>query len=217
MIDPKWIVELQGKAYVLYAGLLAEAHDRGLLSIDTELLQLPAEENAHTAVARAVVTMTDGSRFEEFGDASPRNVAPKLVNALPRMALTRAKGRALRDAVNVGVTMMEELGEMEETRGDKWQREMPAEKFGASKAEIAGTRPEPMKVRYSPGTPEGDAALAGAARRQTGSGMAALGDVAVTNCVVCNKMMNASQVTWAANQKPPIDPPAHATCIRGGA
>lgn len=112
-MDPRHVVNLSGKEFVLYVGLLAEAHGRGLQSIQTQLLQLPVEENGHTAIAKAIVTMKDGTVFEEFGDASPQNVntSPRvrLDRALPRMALTRAKGRALRDAVNVGVTMFEEL------------------------------------------------------------------------------------------------------------
>ena len=119
-MDPKFITSLGGRDFVLYAGLLAEAHERGLQSIETQLVQIPAEENGNVAIAKAMVTMKDGSRFEEFGDASPRNVntSPRvrLDQALPRMALTRAKGRALRDAVNVGQTMAEELADLEEER-----------------------------------------------------------------------------------------------------
>jgi hypothetical protein len=170
-IDQKHIVNLQGKDFVLYAGLLAEAHERGLQSIETRVLQLPAEENGWTAVAQATVTMKDGSTFVEFGDASPKNVGPKIVNAIIRMALTRAKGRALRDAVNVGVTMFEELPgpdeERQESRGDRYAREMPAEKWGPKPAPIAGAQAAEAAakqgvplVRNSPGTPEGDAAMA---------------------------------------------------------
>jgi hypothetical protein len=170
-IDQKHIVNLQGKDFVLYAGLLAEAHERGLQSIETRVLQLPAEENGWTAVAQATVTMKDGSTFVEFGDASPKNVGPKIVNAIIRMALTRAKGRALRDAVNVGVTMFEELPgpdeERQESRGDRYAREMPSEKWGPKPAPIAGAQAAEAAakqgvplVRNSPGTPEGDAAMA---------------------------------------------------------
>lgn len=108
-MDSKWIVNLSGKEHVLYGGLLAEAHERGIEAIETQLVQIPAEENGHTAIARAVVRMKDGSSFAEYGDANPRNVNARIATALIRMALTRAKGRALRDAVNVGVAMFEEL------------------------------------------------------------------------------------------------------------
>lgn len=113
-MDPKFVVNLSGKDHVLYAGLLAEAHERGLQSIETQLIQIPAEENGNTAIARAVVRLKDGTFFEEYGDASPKNVNARIATALIRMALTRAKGRALRDAVNVGQAMVEELPDLDE-------------------------------------------------------------------------------------------------------
>jgi len=109
----RYTVNLSGKDYLTYAGVLAVAHERGLLSIETALLQVPGPDNDHLAIVRAVVTMKDGTRFEELGDASPRNVNARIATALIRMAATRAKGRALRDAVNVGETLAEEIPEGE--------------------------------------------------------------------------------------------------------
>lgn len=61
--------------------------------------------------------MKDGSRFEDYGDANRGNTSTRVATALIRMASTRAKGRALRDAINVGQTMLEELPDLEEDRG----------------------------------------------------------------------------------------------------
>jgi hypothetical protein len=108
-VDPKFLVNLSGKEYPTYPGVLAEAHERGLQSIEAFLIQIPATDNDFTAIAKAVVTMKDGTRFEEYGDASPKNVNARIATALIRMALTRAKGRALRDAVNIGQTLAEEI------------------------------------------------------------------------------------------------------------
>ena len=105
----EYMIERQGKRFVLYAGLLEEAHSRGLRSIETELLQVPAAENGDVAIVRAVVRMEDG-KFAGIGDASPQNVGRMIAPHLIRMAETRAKARALRDAINVGVTAFEELG-----------------------------------------------------------------------------------------------------------
>ena len=105
----EYMIERQGKRFVLYAGLLEEAHSRGLRSIETELLQVPTGENGEVAIVRAVVRTEDG-KFTGIGDASPQNVNRTIAPHVIRMAETRAKARALRDAINVGVTAFEELG-----------------------------------------------------------------------------------------------------------
>ena len=101
----------QGKQYVLYQGLLDEAHARGLKGIDTDLVQVPTPENGNVAVVKATVEMEDGRTFAGIGDASPENVGRGIVPHIIRMAETRAKARALRDAVNVGATALEELSD----------------------------------------------------------------------------------------------------------
>lgn len=112
----EFMINRDGKPYVLYAGLLDEAHQQGLEKISTMVLQFPSTENGNTAVVRAEVEMVDRSvspsiqrSFTGLGDASPNNVPKHLVTCLLRMAETRAKARALRDAVNIGVTAFEEL------------------------------------------------------------------------------------------------------------
>ena len=105
----EYMIERQGKRFVLYAGLLEEAHSRGLRSIETELLQIPSVENGALAIVKAVIRTEEG-KFSGIGDASPENVSRNIAPHLIRMAETRAKARALRDAINVGVTALEELG-----------------------------------------------------------------------------------------------------------
>lgn len=97
------------KEVVTYAGLLARAHEEGLEAIETELLQVPNEDNGMAAVVRAVVRGSRGV-FSGIGDADPSNVNRAVSKHLIRLAETRAKARALRDLTNIGTVSFEELG-----------------------------------------------------------------------------------------------------------
>ncbi|MBZ2175662.1 hypothetical protein K8M07_10480 [Schnuerera sp. xch1] len=107
-INEKFIINLQGKSYVTYEGLLDLGHQMNLKSIEVELIQIPTEENGMIAICKATAT-TDNETFTDLGDASPRSVNSRIVPHLIRMASTRAKARALRDLTNVGMTAFEEL------------------------------------------------------------------------------------------------------------
>ncbi len=104
------------KDVVLYAGLLNQAHEEGLLKVCTSILQIPTEENGRLAIVKAEVQTAKGL-FEAVGDACPENVDEFLAPHLIRVAETRAKARALRDAVNVGVVSFEELDGVSLDRG----------------------------------------------------------------------------------------------------
>ncbi len=109
-----FIVERQGRPFVMYAGLLNLAHENGLKSIRTDLIQAPSGENGYVAICAATVVLDKaGSEhiYTGIGDAAENNVGPAMRASLIRMAETRAKARALRDAVNVGVSAFEELNE----------------------------------------------------------------------------------------------------------
>jgi hypothetical protein len=140
----EFLITRQGKQYVLFAGLLDEAHGRGLRGIDTELVQVPDDSNGNVAIVKATAEMDDGRRFSGIGDASPENVGRNIVPHLIRMAETRAKARALRDAVNVGATALEELSD-----GDA----PPAEDFEAPRSRPTPIRNAP-RTRAQEGTAE---------------------------------------------------------------
>lgn len=117
VVRDEFFINRNGKRYVLYSGLLNEAHSRGLKSIDTELLQVPNESNGNVAISKARVEMEDGSIFTGIGDASPDNVGRAIAVHIVRMSETRSKCRALRDATNIGATSLEELGDNDDSGG----------------------------------------------------------------------------------------------------
>lgn len=118
LVDQRWIerfvIQRQGKPMVLYAGLVDLATKMGLKDLRvTEILQLPTKDNGNQAIMKAICVMEkDGvtRTFEDIADAASNNVAPAMQLCLIRMCATRAKGRCLRDATNIGMVMLEELG-----------------------------------------------------------------------------------------------------------
>lgn len=83
------------------------AHDQGLMELGAEFISVTAD----LALAFAWATFKDGRKFWESGDATPGNVHAQVKAHYPRIALTRAKARALRDALNIGTVAVEELDE----------------------------------------------------------------------------------------------------------
>lgn len=110
-----YVVNIQGKDFITFPGLLAEAHAQGLVAIDTNLIN----DDLNNPVVKATVAMKDPNAgpgpsgvksFTGYGDANANNVAKKVAGALLRMAETRAVARALRFACNIDMTALEELG-----------------------------------------------------------------------------------------------------------
>ncbi len=112
-IDPRFIVTLKNRDYPIFAGVLDAATKAGLRSLRTTVLQIPSSENGHLAVVMARAEFEDGRVFEDVGDCSPASTSPQLAAASLRLASTRAKGRVLRDSINVGQTLLEELPDLE--------------------------------------------------------------------------------------------------------
>jgi hypothetical protein len=111
----EFLIDRQGKQFVLYAGLLDEAHRNGLKAIRTQMVQSPSPQNGNVCICVAEVETEKGT-FSGIGDASPESVGRNIAPHFIRMAETRAKARALRDAINVGAVAFEELGELDDER-----------------------------------------------------------------------------------------------------
>jgi hypothetical protein len=160
----EFMITRQGKQYVLFAGLLDEAHSLGLRGIDTDLIQVPDESNGNVAIVKAMAEMEDGRRFSGIGDASPENVGRNIAPHLIRMAETRAKARALRDAVNVGATAMEELSDGDDAP--------PASSSRGFEGSSSRARPTPIR-KGRQGAPQGASEDAtGAAEQDAPNGQA---------------------------------------------
>lgn len=135
-IDREFIVQLKGKDFPLYAGVLDAATKAGLRSLTTRIIQLPGPENGHMAVVMARAEFEGDRVFEDVGDASPASTSPALAPAVLRLASTRAKGRALRDGINVGGTMFEELPDLDAGSGNSPGPPAPAgtDEYGVTRA-----------------------------------------------------------------------------------
>jgi len=110
-LDERFITTIENKDFVLYAGLLDLGHQKGILKIDVEPLQLPTAENGHMAFCKATVLSKSGEVYTDVGDANPQNCHPRVAKHLLRMASTRAIARALRSMTNVGMTALEEIAD----------------------------------------------------------------------------------------------------------
>jgi hypothetical protein len=81
------------------------AHEKGLCELGAEFVSVTAE----LALACAWATFKEGRKFRESGDATPTNVNAGVKAHYARVALTRAKARCLRDALNIGMVAVEEM------------------------------------------------------------------------------------------------------------
>lgn len=122
-LDRRFITNIKGRDFVLYEGLLDGVTRIGLKKSHVTVVQLPSEENHMTATCQAFVETIDGRTFMEVGDASPASCRKDIAPHLIRMAATRAKARAYRDLLNIGITCSVELSEADLYSGDT-----PAEK-----------------------------------------------------------------------------------------
>jgi len=122
-LDDRFIIEIKRKdtvkEFVLYAGLLDLAHQKGIRKMLVEAIQYPTKDNKQEAICKATVESNDGEIFTELADANPLNVNRMVVEHMLRVAATRAKARALRDFTNIGMTCLEELGDLDEAMEDE--------------------------------------------------------------------------------------------------
>jgi predicted nucleic acid-binding Zn finger protein len=162
-LDDRFMINIKGKDFVLYAGVLDLATQNGLLKLEIELLQFPTKENGNEAICRAVAESKTGEVFSDIGDANPSNCHSLIVKHLIRMASTRAKGRALRDMCNIGMACIEELADFDDVIGSgqpkkttrkktagNTEKEAPKAKTDTKKIPPAKDKPAPTANAKQP-------------------------------------------------------------------
>jgi hypothetical protein len=117
-LDERWIIKIEKKDFVQYAGLLDLGHQKGISQIEVDPIQLPTAENGNFAVCKATVISKTGESFTDVGDANPQNCSSKVGKHLLRMASTRAIARALRSFTNISYTCFEELSDLSDIAGN---------------------------------------------------------------------------------------------------
>ena len=141
VFDRKHIFNRQGKDTVLYAGLLNAAHTQfGLRGITTTLVLHPSGPSGIDYAIVAAIVETDYGSFSALGEAGGAREQNPVGKQHPiRMAETRAKARALRDAMNVtDIDIADDVPEYDRETG-----------------EIAGPRPGAPSPRPTPGASYG--------------------------------------------------------------
>jgi hypothetical protein len=121
-MDKKFIINLQGKEFVKFEGLLDEFHNNKGQTITTEFLKTyklsTPKGEISGVIFKATVTGERGT-YQGHGDADDTNVGEMLIPHKIRMAETRAIARALRLYNNIGMTSSEELGDTMEGANQK--------------------------------------------------------------------------------------------------
>jgi len=166
-LDERFITNIKGKDFCLYAGALDLSMQKGLMKLEVSLLQFPTKENGNEAICRAVAESKTGEVFSDIGDANPKNCHSMIVKHLIRMASTRAKARALRDMCNIAIVSVEELADFDDVIGTGQSKKTSRKKADvntdkketnvktdAKKKSPVKDKPEPKAKSEQPKEPE---------------------------------------------------------------
>lgn len=106
------MIKISGKNYMLYTGLLKKAHEKKE-SFSMEITESWVNNDMTMAWCKVRLTAWEDEQshqvFDGFGSSTPKNASAIGSSHPVEMAHTRAKGRALRDYLNIGEVMAEEL------------------------------------------------------------------------------------------------------------
>jgi len=116
----KFVVNIKNTETIKVDGLIAFAHEKGLKSMKTKILQYPNQENQWTCIAECLVIGYDWNpitekieevEFQDFADANPTNCTAMTKASYIRMASTRCVGRTLRKYTNIDMVTSEEINQ----------------------------------------------------------------------------------------------------------
>ena len=118
-ISEEYIIMVKEKPFIRYAGLLDKAHNKGFKDLaffgfeDGAIINLDIANKS--CIYSITAVFTDGTKKATFigtGHACPSIVSPnEYVDYYVTISETRAKARALRDALNIPITSIEELSD----------------------------------------------------------------------------------------------------------
>lgn len=103
----KYVEVVDGRDFISYEGLRELAH-KYIQESRVELVAAPDKDNPY-AVVKVTIHDSNGRTWDALGDASPETCVPELAPHYLRLAETRAKGRAMRDMLNLDMLMLEEV------------------------------------------------------------------------------------------------------------
>lgn len=106
------IIQISGKDFMTYKGLLELAHKKKKSFSIVILESFVSEDMTKCWCKVRLTSMTESDEnitFDGFGSSTPDNTGVMTATHPIEMAHTRAKGRALRDYLNIGEAMAEEI------------------------------------------------------------------------------------------------------------
>jgi hypothetical protein len=87
-LDERFIKNIKGKDFAVYAGVLDLAHQMGLVELKAIPAQYPTKENDMRAICTSYARTSDGKVFEDVGDADPRCRLSTLLTPFSQIKLT---------------------------------------------------------------------------------------------------------------------------------
>jgi len=106
-IPKEYISQIKGKDFITANGLLHMAHAKGFLGWTIEEMSVDWEKDS--AYCHGMAHFENDKTYHGAGSCTPKNATSMTANHFVEMAETRAKSRALRTALNIDMTTLEEI------------------------------------------------------------------------------------------------------------